>query len=161
MKKYLPGGNVIHVGGTAILPGIVPKEEDQIQDDIITVKEDIKVVLEVIIITIEDDIDQDLLVDEVQEEALGDIGKEVIVEEVEVEIEVEVGVNLVFIENQEVKKVEINLMIVMVVEIMIINLGVKKVQVIIMIMIMNIIIIVIIIHILKMIKIIIMKKIII
>ena len=41
-------------------------------------------------ITIEDDID--LLLEEVQEEALGYIGKEVIVEEVEVGIEVEVGV---------------------------------------------------------------------
>ena len=93
MKKFLPGGNVIHVGGTVILPGIVPKEEDQIPDDIIIVKEDTEVVLEVIIITIEDDTDQDLLVEEVQEEALGNIGKEVIVEEVEVE-KVEVGVGV-------------------------------------------------------------------
>ena len=87
------------MGGTVIMPGIVPKEEDQIREDIILVKEDIEVVLEVTIIIIEEDIDQDLLVDTVQEEALGDIGKEVIVEEVEAGIEVEVGAKVVFTEN--------------------------------------------------------------
>ena len=125
MKKFLPGGNVIHVGGAAILLGIAQKGEDLIQEGIIIVKEDTEVVLGVIITIIEGVIDQDLLVDEVQEEALEDIEKEVIAEKVEVEIEVKVV--LVFIENLEVKKAEINLMIVMIVEIMIINLGAKKV----------------------------------
>ena len=151
MMKCLQGVNVTHAGEMAIMQEIALKGEDQIQEDIIIVKEDIEAVLEVTDIIIKEDIGLlDLQVEEVQEEVRGDIEGEVIVEEAG---GVEVGVEVVIIEDLEVEKVEINLMIVKIREIMmIINHGVKKIEVIV------IVIIIIIILILKMIKIIIMKK---
>ena len=151
MMKCLQGVNVTPVGGMAIMQEIALKGEDQIQEDIIIVKEDIEAALEVTDIIIEEDIGLlDLQVEEVQEEVRGDIEGEVIVEEAG---GVEVGVEVIIIEDLEVEKVEINLMIVKIPEIMmIINHGVKKIEVIV------IVIITIIILILKMIKIIIMKK---
>ena len=151
MMKCLHGVNATPVGEMAIMQEIALKGEDQIQEDIIIVKEDIEAVLEVTDIIIKEDIGLlDLQVEEVQEEVRGDIEGEVIVEEAG---GVEVGVEVVIIEDLEVEKVEINLMIVKIREIMmIINHGVKKIEVIV------IVIIIIIILILKMIKIIIMKK---
>ena len=149
MMKCLHGVNATPVGGMAIMQEIALKGEDQIQEDIIIVKEDIEAVLEVTDIIIKEDIGLlDLQVEEVQEEVRGDIEGEVIVEEAG---GVEVGVEVVIIEDLEVEKVEINLMIVKIREIMmIINHGVKKVE--------AEVIVIIIILILKMIKIIIMKK---
>ena len=149
MMKCLQGVNATPVGGMAIMQEIALKGEDQIQEDIIIVKEDIEAVLEVTDIIIKEDIGLlDLQVEEVQEEVRGDIEGEVIVEEAG---GVEVGVEVVIIEDLEVEKVEINLMIVKIREIMmIINHGVKKVE--------AEVIVIIIILILKMIKIIIMKK---
>ena len=151
MMKCLQGVNVTPVGEMAIMQEIALKGEDQIQEDIIIVKEDIEAVLEVTDIIIKEDIGLlDLQVEEVQEEVRGDIEGEVIVEEAG---GVEVGVEVVIIEDLEVEKVEINLMIVKIREIMmIINHGVKKVEAEV------IVIVIIIILILKMIKIIIMKK---
>ena len=150
MMKCLLGVNVTPVGEMAIMQEIVLKGEDQIQEDIIIVKEDIEAVLEVTDIIIKEDIGLlDLQVEEVQEEVRGDIEGEVIVEEAG---GVEVGVEVVIIEDLEVEKVEKNLMIVKIREIMmIINHIVKKVEA-------EVIVIIIIILILKMIKIIIMKK---
>ena len=150
MMKCLQGVNVTPAGEMAIMQEIALKGEDQIQEDIIIVKEDIEAALEVTDIIIKEDIGLlDLQVEEVQEEVRGDIEGEVIVEEAG---GVEVGVEVVIIEDLEVEKVEINLMIVKIREIMmIINHGVKKIEVI-------VIVIIIIILILKMIKIIIMKK---
>ena len=148
MMKCLHGVNATPVGEMAIMQEIALKGEDQIQEDIIIVKEDIEAVLEVTDIIIKEDIGLlDLQVEEVQEEVRGDIEGEVIVEEAG---GVEVGVEVVIIEDLEVEKVEINLMIREIM--MIINHGVKKIEVIV------IVIIIIIILILKMIKIIIMKK---
>ena len=149
MMKCLRGVNATPVGEMAIMQEIALKGEDQIQEDIIIVKEEIEVALEVTDIIIEEDIGLlDLQVEEVQEEAREDIEGEVIVEEAG---GVEVGVEVVIIEDLEVEKVEINLMIVKIREIMmIINRGVKKVE--------AEVIVIIIILILKMIKIIIMKK---
>ena len=151
MMKCLQGVNVTPVGGMAIMQEIALKGEDQIQEDIIIVKEDIEAALEVTDIIIEEDIGLlDLQVEEVQEEVRGDIEGEVIAEEAG---GVEVGVEVIIIEDLEVEKVEINLMIVKIREIMmIINHGVKKVEAEV------IVIVIIIILILKMIKIIIMKK---
>ena len=149
MMKCLLGVNVTPVGEMAIMQEIVLKGEDQIQEDIIIVKEDIEAVLEVTDIIIKEDIGLlDLQVEGVQEEVREGIEGEVIVEEVG---GVEVGVEVVIIEDLEVEKVEKNLMIVKIREIMmIINHIVKKVE--------AEIIVIIIILILKMIKIIIMKK---
>ena len=150
MMKCLLGVNVTPVGEMAIMQEIVLKGEDQIQEDIIIVKEDIEAVLEVTDIIIKEDIGLlDLQVEGVQEEVREGIEGEVIVEEVG---GVEVGVEVVIIEDLEVEKVEKNLMIVKIREIMmIINHIVKKVEA-------EVIVIIIIILILKMIKIIIMKK---
>ena len=150
MMKCLLGVNVTPVGEMAIMQEIVLKGEDQIQEDIIIVKEDIEAVLEVTDIIIKEDIGLlDLQVEGVQEEVREGIEGEVIVEEVG---GVEVGVEVVIIEDLEVEKVEKNLMIVKIREIMmIINHLVKKVEA-------EVIVIIIIILILKMIKIIIMKK---
>ena len=150
MMKCLHGVNATPVGEMAIMQEIALKGEDQIQEDIIIVKEDIEAVLEVTDIIIKEDIGLlDLQVEEVQEEVRGDIEGEVIVEEAG---GVEVGVEVVIIEDLEVEKVEKNLMIVKIREIMmIINHLVKKVEA-------EVIVIIIIILILKMIKIIIMKK---
>ena len=150
MMKCLHGVNATPVGEMAIMQEIVLKGEDQIQEDIIIVKEDIEAVLEVTDIIIKEDIGLlDLQVEGVQEEVREGIEGEVIVEEVG---GVEVGVEVVIIEDLEVEKVEKNLMIVKIREIMmIINHIVKKVEA-------EVIVIIIIILILKMIKIIIMKK---
>ena len=150
MMKCLLGVNVTPVGEMVIMQEIVLKGEDQIQEDIIIVKEDIEAVLEVTDIIIKEDIGLlDLQVEGVQEEVREGIEGEVIVEEVG---GVEAGVEVVIIEDLEVEKVEKNLMIVKIREIMmIINHIVKKVEA-------EVIVIIIIILILKMIKIIIMKK---
>jgi hypothetical protein len=147
--KCLQGVNATPAGGMAIMQEIVLKGEDQIQEDIIIVKEDIEAVLEVTDIIIKEDIGLlDLQAEGVQEEVREGIEGEVIVEEVG---GVEAGVEAVIIEGLEVEKVEKNLMIVKIREIMmIINHIVKKVE--------AEIIVIIIILILKMIKIIIMKK---
>lgn len=149
MMKCLQGVNVTPVGEMVIMQEIVLKGEDQIQEDIIIVKEDIEAVLEVTDIIIKEDIGLlDLQAEGVQEEVREGIEGEVIVEEVG---GVEAGVEAVIIEDLEVEKVEKNLMIVKIREIMmIINHIVKKVE--------AEVIVIIIILILKMIKIIIMKK---
>ena len=80
MMIYLQRINVTLVVEMANLLETAPKEGDQIREDIIIVKGDMEVFLEVVAIIIEEYMDLlDLQVKEVKEKALGDLEKEAMV----------------------------------------------------------------------------------